>query len=408
MKPDSGRVADKRYRRDFANETPGIRRRETKETPRRFGRTAAALVLGALLVAGWFGAALLTGCGRTPPEPFWEATAEDSAAIFGWADQNKAMLSARFNESELVPCDTVMPGGTRKTMEDEIRDNPFKQRIRYNALQYVFDQEGYVFKPSFIATIDTVMKVAGGETTWVQETSATMTVAETIPGEFRIQAFSYTKHLRDTFIEPQPGETLVMHIYDSTFSPIDYVVAKAFEGTRTDGAVLKKVDGTWQPWKYAGGSWLNAPTSGEAPYVMLMDLMAGGQTVRLMLRPDTLQFGMQRFYTDDELPTFRRTDSLTIAQAGVYLFPAGFDAPMGAYIHFPDASGKYQRYEFFASPPRNPRVPLDVPPGVYTLYASQMPIQVLYEIEGNRLELDPARSGTYVGTVWGIRIRVMD
>lgn len=390
MKPGSDMVADVRRQRGFKVKARGAERL----------RFVSFLALGALLVAG---AAFSAGCGRTPPDPMWEPTAEDSAAIFSWIDANQGLFRAAFSEEALRACDTIMPGTTGVRMRNEIRDNPFKQRIRYNALQHVFHDEGYVFKPSFIATVDTLMTITGQETTWVHETTATVTVVESIPGEYRIQAFAYTRYLRDSLFFPSPGETLVLQLFEQTFSPIDRVVVKEFVGAGQDGAVLRKRGGQWEPWKYAGGYRFYAPNPNDAPYVVHMDLVAKrpglpDTTMRIRLRPDTLSYGMQRLYSNEELPTFRVGDSVTIRQGGGGVLTTIQD--VAAYIYF-----RGERYEFLTA--RTDRVPL-TEPGVFTLFATQIPIAVLYDIEGKRLELDPEVSGAYLSTVWGIRIRVVD
>ncbi|HDR00141.1 MAG TPA: hypothetical protein ENN51_07665 [candidate division WOR-3 bacterium] len=350
----------------------------------------AGVALCALVAVGVF------GCGRMPPEGFWEPTADDSAAIYAWVDSNLSMFSAAFNDDSLRACDTVMPGTTGSRIRNEVRDNPFKQRFRHNALQHVFHEEGHVFKPSFIAVVDTFMTVAAGETTWTQETTATVTVVESLPGELRLKTFSYTKYLRDSMFFPSPGETLILQYYEQAFSPFEYTVRKEFVGAQTDGAVLKKVDGTWQPWKYAGGSRFFAPNPNDAPYVVYAELISKDTTVRVLLRPDTVNYGMQRLYTNEELPTFRVGDSLTFRQSQI-LTTIGDAA---GYVYF---QGK--RYEFLTS--KSDRVPL-TEPGVFTIYAVQIPIEVTYEVVGPRLELDPEVSGNYVGTVWGVRVRVVE
>ncbi|MFO7675804.1 MAG: hypothetical protein R6X12_05775, partial [bacterium] len=258
-----------------------------------------------------------------------------------------------------------------------------------------------VSAPSFIASVDTLVTVAGAETTWAYETTATVTVVESIPGLLRYRAFSYTKYLRDSLIETQPGETLALPFFEQVFSPISREVVKTFEGASIDGAVLRKSGGSWSPWKWSGGSRFYAPNPNDAPYVVYMGLVAkrvgmADTTFRMLLRPDTLNYGMQRFYTTEELPTFRVGDSLTVRQTGI-LSTIG---DVAAYVYF-----RGKRYEFLTS--RSDRVPL-TEPGVFTLYATQTPIDVTYEVVGDRLELDPAVSGTAVGTVWGIRIRVVE
>ena len=105
----------------------------------------------------------------------------------------------------------------------------------------------------------------GTHALWLASKGATVTVVESLPGELRLRTFSYTKYLRDSLFFPSPGETLVLQFFEQSFSPLERIVRKTFTGAQTDGAVLRKVNGTWQPWKYAGGSRFFAPNPNDAP-----------------------------------------------------------------------------------------------------------------------------------------------
>ena len=349
--------------------------------------TAVVLGLGLLVSAGYF------GCGRMPPEGFWEPSPEDSTALTAAVNSLKTMFESAFNEAEMLDCDTVMPGTTFTRLRAEIAENPFKQRFRYDGFQHVFFTDSFDLEFSFIATIDTLAEVTGDDTVWVQETTATVTVVESIPGRFDIHAFSYTKFLHDTLFFPSPGETLVLQLYDSVFTAIDQVVAKTLSGSMSGGAVFKKVAGNWDLWKVSGGTRFYAPNSDDAPYLAFLDLAGPDTTVEITLRPDTNEYGIQRFYAPEELPTFHVGDSIYIPSLATTVLDAA------NYLYYNGG-----RHEWSSSD----KVCVAGPPGVQRLFIVQIPIEVFFEIDGDRLENSPATSGDYVAVVWGIAINVVE
>lgn len=351
------------------------------------GRLAAATVLGLglLLAAGWF------GCGRVPPAGFWEPSAEDSAAIDAAVQAQKTMFKTSFNELGFLACDTVMPGTTRTRLQSEIAENPFKQRYRTDSLEHRFFTDSFDLEYSFIATIDTLMEVNGAETTYVQETTATVTLVESIPGVLRMHAFRYTRFLRDTLFFPAPGETLRLQFYDTLFSDTSMVVEKSLYGTTTDGAVLRKSAGAWSLWKVAGGSRFYAPSPDDAPYLAYLYLTNGEREDTIQLRPDTLQQGIQRFYDiEDELPVYRVGDSLWVRSIATTVL----DAANYSYLD-------RERYEFKASD----KIYL-AEPGLHRLYFEQIPIEVLYEASGKPFERGDEVEGQYRSVVWGMMLKV--
>jgi len=338
-----------------------------------------------LMAAGWF------GCGRVPPPGFWEPSPEDTVALDAAVQANKTMFQTSFNELKFLRCDTLMPGTTATRLESEIAENPFKQRFRVDSFEHRFFTDSFDLEYEFIATIDTLMEVNGAETTYVQETTATVTLVESIPGVFRMHAYSYTRFLRDSLFFPSPGETLRLQFYDTLFSDTALVVEKSLSGATTDGAVFKKAGGAWSLWKVAGGSRFYAPTPDDAPYLAYCYLTNGTREDTIQLRPDTLQQGIQRFYDiEDELPTYSVGDSLRIRALATTVL----DAANYSYLN-------RERHEFRASD----KIYL-AEPGLHRLYFEQIPIEVLYEASGKPFEQGAENEGQYVSVVWGIMFKV--
>ncbi|MEO0081257.1 MAG: hypothetical protein ABIL25_03060 [candidate division WOR-3 bacterium] len=315
---------------------------------------------------GLFAAALYVGCGRMPEEPFWEPNAEDTTAIESIVQANKALFMTSFAEGSLAPLDTALSDTNKKRLKKEMTENPFKQRFRTNGLQHLFFTDSFDLEYRFVATLDTAKA----------ETTCTVFMAETIPGLLRLHAYSYTRFLRDSVIG-----TDTLKFYDTVFSAIDTVIEKRLNATTLDGCVLKKEGGQWKLWKRGGASRLYAPTPDDAPYLDRIFITNGRKEDTFMLRPDTLHHGVQRFYADDELPTFTVGDSIYVRS----LLTTVVDAKNLLYFDG-------ERHEFKSSD----KIAL-TRPGLFRLYVEQIPIDVLYEM-----------GGTYVGLVWGAWIRVVE
>ncbi len=328
------------------------------------GRLRKAAVLGLGLVL----AALFFSCGRMPPESWWEPTAEDTVAIDALVHANEALFRQAFTEGGLAHADTVMPGTTRTRLESEIADIPYRQRFRCDSLEHVFFTDSFDLEYSFTAGLDTAK----------QETTATVTMVETIPGLLRMHAYSYTRYLGDTVII-EPPDTIVLPVYDSVFSDTSMIIEKRFEGHSTGGAVFRKENGEWRLWKYVGGSRFYAPSADEAPYLASCDIADPDTTITIELRPDTTQYGVHRFYSADELPTYQVGDSISVSS----VLTTVLDAANYSYLN-------NVRHEFSASD----KICLDQP-GIFRLFVEQIPIEVLYETDGDGIML-----------VWGVTIRV--
>jgi photosystem II stability/assembly factor-like uncharacterized protein len=138
-------------------------------------------------------ATLLVGCGTLPPEAFWAPTAEDSTAISAVVESNRNFLTTGLAETSLDYISTTLPGTTATLLREEMISNPFKQRFRVDSMQHVFNP--YQFEYRFVGSLDTAKA----------ETTATVTVVETIPGTLRFHAYQMTRYLRDTAITTVVG-----------------------------------------------------------------------------------------------------------------------------------------------------------------------------------------------------------
>jgi len=328
-------------------------------------RKLAGAALCALLTVAIF------GCGRTAPEGIWEPSKDDTAGIKAAVEANKAYFRTGLAELAMTMCDTVLPGTTRTILYGDIEGNPFKGRFRLDQIQHVFYTDSYDLEYTFIAGLDSLEN----------ETTCTVTMAETIPGMLRMHAWEKTDSLRESLIIVPPSDTLRLPYYDSVLTLCDTVIEKAITGASIDGCVLKKKDGVWQLWKMAGGGRFYAPGPDDAPYILRFFLNSVNNRVDTVnLRPDTLHYGIQRFFNlDDQLLTYTTSDWVKVA---------GLLTNQGDAYDFLYFNG--QRYEF------GDTVKFEgLAPGVYRLSLEHIPVQVLWEIDGD-----------YSATVWGIPIRV--
>ncbi len=331
-------------------------------------------VTSSLLVATGFILVVVSifGCGRMPPAELWQPNAADSAAIDSIVQANMDLLKTDFAErdSSGIPgfqyLEWVVPDSV---LRKAIRDNPFKQRYRCDSMQHLFLGDSIKRIIRFIATVDTAK----------QETTATVTLSETIPGTLRLHVTKYTRYLKDSIIIT-PSETLRLPYYDTLFTDTSMTVEKPIHGIATGGCVLRKQAGAWQLWKLAGGIRFYAPTPEDAPYLLAAYLSNGRRIDTVSLRPDTLHFGMQRLYEyPDGLLTYNAGDSLWATS----LYTAATDA-----MNFIFFQGKRSRLAV-ANKARFTQ------PGFYRFYVAQIPFSVFYDSGG---ELN--------AVVWGIPINV--
>lgn len=183
-------------------------------------------------------------------------------------------------------------------------------------------------------------------------------------------------------------------LHDTAFSDTSYYVDKAISATTINGCVLRKQNGSWGFWKISGGSRFYAPNPEDAPYIVQIYLNGPQGLDTIFLRPDTLHFGVQRFYELDSLPTFHTGDSIRIT--GSYTNVG--DAVDYLYLVRDSLVGDsivrlfHQRYEFAGN-----KIKFDslIPPGFYRLYFEHIPVAVFWDL-----------AGRYTSTIWGIPLIV--
>ena len=270
-------------------------------------RSVAGAALCALLAVAFF------GCGRTSPASFWEPTKDDSAGIKAAIEANKGYFRTGLAELAMQMCDTALPGTSSKVLLKDLMGDRFRGRFRLDSMQHLLDS--HEFKYTFIAglNLDSLMQVDSTknpwETTWVEpnsETTCTVTLAETIPGTLAMHAWEKTNYLRDSVIVVPPADTIRLPFYDSVMKPCDTFIKKPINGSSIEGCVLKKANGEWNLWKMAGGGRFFAPSQGDAPTIASFLLKSANNRVdTVYLRPDTTQYGIQRFYSvDNRLLTY--------------------------------------------------------------------------------------------------------
>ncbi len=336
----------------------------------------------AALAAGLALSALFWGCGRTPPEAFWEPDRADTLAIDSLVRANKAFFRTALAELALASMDTALPGSTAVILAKEMRSNPYKQRFRANAMEHWVSDPDYPLDYKFIATLDTSKL----------ETTCTVTFMETIPGRLRLNVFRYSRFIRQDTFFPNPSETLVLNRYDTVFTDTTGYVIEKFAaateqdtmlGNATGGVVLKKQGGQWKIWKLSGGHRYWAPGPDDAPYFFDAVLFNGARADTIYLRPDTLRFGIQRFYDpDSQLLTYRRGDSIRLnrlrtnnGDCATYLYLNGRRYPGNAWI----------------------KLDSTVPLGINRLHIEHIPASVFWEV-----------SGKYVAAGWIVPFKVTE
>jgi hypothetical protein len=333
-----------------------------------------------LILCGVVLCAVFLGCGRTAPEPFWQPTKDDSAGIASAIEQNKALFATGLAELALTFCDTTLPGTTAVIFRKEVKGNPFKQRFRLDSLQHVFDTAAYDLEYTFTANVDSVLQP---DSTIITETTCTVTLAETIPGTLYMHAWRMTDSLRESIIIVPPNETLRLPLYDTVATDCDTVITKPIAGASVDGCVLKKTGGQWELWKVGGGSRFYAPGPDDAPYIVSFYLASRDRVDTVFLRPDTLHYGIQRFYTfatGGQLLTFDTTDFVKVSK--VTTVPGDF----GNYVYLDNHRVELSDTIRFSA----------ADTGLHRLYLEQVPAAMLWEVKGK-----------YVATVWGVPIRVV-
>ncbi|HTW92871.1 MAG TPA: hypothetical protein VMH22_14360 [bacterium] len=351
-------------------------------------RRLAGATLGALLTVAIF------GCGRTAPEGFWGPTKDDTAGIKQVVEANKAYFRTGLAELAMTMCDTALPGTTGKVLQKQMIGDRFTPRFRLNQMEHVLDTHQFEYTFTANLNLDTVMEIDSAvnppETTWVPpdaETTCTVTMAETIPGTLRMHAWAKTPYLRDSIIIVNPSDTIRLPFYDSVMKPCDTVIQKPLNGYSVEGCVLKKEGDTWRLWKLAGGGRFYAPDPNDAPTIYDVYVRSSRKDSitldTVALRPDTLHYGIQRFYALDSA----KHQLLTYSPGDWFALLAPYTNPGDAIDYFYFNGHRHAITD---------TVRLDsLSSGIYRLTVEHLPATVIWEAKGS-----------YNAVVWGIPIRI--
>jgi hypothetical protein len=223
-------------------------------------------------------------------------------------------------------------------------------------------------------------------------------MVESIPGTLVVHAWQKTNYLRDSVIIVPPAETLRLPFYSDVMDSCDTTITKPIHGASIEGCVLKKDSGEWKLWKMAGGGRFYAPGPDDAPYILTTSLKSKDNRLDSMfldsvfLRPDTMHYGMQRFYSvdraDSQLLTYAVGDWVMVST------PYTNQGDAYDYLYF---NGR--RYEFGND--WSDTLKFDsLPAGIYRLSIEHIPVTVLWEVD--------AATSPYNATAWGIPIRIVE
>jgi hypothetical protein len=353
-----------------------------------------------LLAASALCIACFTGCGRTPPAALWSWTAEDSTKVTTLVAAWKDSMKSHFEEdSALSEAVTYLPDTTRKLLRKAVKDNPFKQ---------------HWFPRMFYRRFDS-LHVVSDSITQTKDTTVTVKLLEYFDGKVYMRLDSATKYLGDSVIggityrvygnsSDTTGNRFRYMRRDSVF-PQDTLLLIPVHGVAESYLYFEpndKVNRTdWVLKRLSGGKRYASPDEATAPYLGALQLTTpAGRRDTIVLRPDSLHYGMQRLYRRDSLLTYRVGDSISIEiVSGFVLNNYSFDPiDITGFVHLPNP----------ADPERSIRRCISTIPAttINTTFAFSTPgLQFIY------IELIPRpvlseRVENFSSRVWGIPIQV--
>lgn len=318
----------------------------------------------------------ILGCGRMPPEPHWTWTKEDSTAIQmvvnAWRDTFKTTF-----EDTIINISYYLEGDRdtlRKILRRDMRS--FWMIPHYWPRAFTHYISNYQMVDSFIPVKDTTVMVR---------------LTEKMTGKIKIYADSFTRYLRDTVIA---NNTYPVYASTFTYSGGDSIVENDFKATSVRYLHFDKKNGNWQLKKITGGARIFSPSDQDyEPYLGLCTLRTATKSYPVFLRPDTLKYGIQRFYELDSIMNFPISDSNTFT---VRLFP--YEATATNYLGYSPRIGliflhhKGKRYDL--------RIP----------YATQLSLPFTLGWNSVIIEIVPwerlfTRSG-YNSFMWSLPIKI--
>lgn len=238
---------------------------------------------------------VLSGCGRKPPADFWSMDKDDSTQVAALiAEWKQELLSDFADDTTLSDMIFFIPDTTRLSLRRDMKDNKFRQRWFPRTFSRIFRVDSIV--DSLMPTIDTTI---------------TVKLTEYFLGDVTIYTDSITHFRTDTVIGGMPFK-----VYDSTFSRFDSVVHETLTATCERALYLERDSvKKWHVKRIKPGVYY-APDMATAPYLGCLRVWnSTGRADTIVLRPDTLHFGMQRLYSLDSLFEYVVGESLTVEMA---------------------------------------------------------------------------------------------
>ncbi|MCX7756815.1 MAG: hypothetical protein N2166_00630 [candidate division WOR-3 bacterium] len=252
-------------------------------------------------------AVVFNGCGRMPPEEFWTWTKDDSIQIQEIVNQWKPIFRTVF-EDTFYPInyisDTVAKN-IRKSVSSLWVKQHFWPRRFYRTV------DSYMMIDSFIPVKDTTVTVKIVESLFgrilVYAESSTVRLGETVIGNN-----SYPLYSR-RFVKVGAPYTFLANNVTVSGVNNDSFYENSYQGYSVRFLHFERdTVGNWYLSKMSGGARLFIPSEADAPYLSSCSLRTSAKALRILARPDTTQYGIQRLYPVDSILSFRPNDTLRI------------------------------------------------------------------------------------------------
>lgn len=329
---------------------------------------------------------LFFGCGRMPPPEFWTASPEDSAAVRKIITDGRWLDSLKFFFGDSARNSPILAWS-------KATDSTFREALKFTRIKrHYFPKEfnrvitSYSVSDSIGATKDTTItvryKVKIEGSVFVRFDSATRYIKDTVIGEFTYPLFSETLYSMDSLKKID------------TLYPFDTLMELSLRGSGEWYMFFDKdTSGDWQLMKRSGGTRFYIPDEEGAPYLGIVRLTGDTRTDTIVLRPDTLHYGIQRLYPLDSIPTFAKNETIKVLLKREILLGHYFWDPVDvfAFLHYKDTLG-LRRADLIDGT----AVPIAfTKTGLYQIFVEIVPRPVLTE-----------KKTKYEATVWGIPIRI--
>lgn len=355
-------------------------------------------ILTLLLVSGVVGLALLTSCGRMPPPEFWTWSEQDSIKVMnivaGWKDTLWSWIEEDPAISQPI---TVIPDTARKVLRKSMREK--KLRPASLPRSFFFPGAGGNFYRVFDSLHTMVESVIV-----TKDTTVTVKLNEHFAGHMYIVTDSHVRYILDTVINGMPFK-----LYDSTFSPHVETITVNLHGWSERYLEIEPVDKAkrdqWVVKKVSGGARIGCPDDVTAPFLGGIQLVTTtGRRDTLVLRPDSLHWGIQRLYPRDSLLSYTTRDSITLILSRAVLLNHWYWEPEDVvlFLHLPHPTApdkserRLVRAPIGASPPYQATFRFSTP-GLKQIYVEVIPISALTE-----------PNAEFASRLWGITLDIKE